>query len=289
MRAPVLVTGSSGNVGSAVVDALVARNIPVRATVRKVGRASRPGVEEVVFDFQDRSTFGPALEGCHGLFLMRPPPISNVEETLLPLIDQADRSGVQHIVFLSVVGADKNPVIPHHAVEKRLQAGPTAWTMLRAGFFSQNLCDAYAKDIQLGELMLPAGRGRAAFVDARDLGQVAAKALDEGILKREAPRLTGPEALSFDDVATILTQELGRPIHYRAVSPLRYALHAMRQGLPLAQATVQTILHVGLRFGQAEDVDPLLGTILGRAPTPLREVVRRHLDLWTPPGKRAAA
>ena len=280
MPAPILVIGASGNVGRGVVDSLLARQVPVRAAVRTFSRVQRSGIDEILFDFQAPSTFAPALAGCRGLFLLRPPAMSEVASTLIALIDEAVRQGLQQIVFLSVAGADRNPLIPHHAVEKHLQAGRTPWTFLRAGFFAQNLHDAYRQDIKAGELWLPAGAGRAAFVDTLDLGEVAAKALDEGVLQREAPRLTGPEALSFHDVAQILTEELGRPIRYRPVGPLRYARHVMKQGLPLTQAAVQTILHVGLRFGQAEAVDPRLGQILGRPPHTLREVIRRNPSHW---------
>lgn len=283
MPAPILVIGASGNVGRSVVNALLARQVGIRAAVRTLSSIQRPGLDEILFDFLAPATFASALAGCRGLFLLRPPAISQVKSTLIPLIDEAERQGLQQIVFLSVAGADKNPLIPHHAVETRLQAGRMPWTFLRAGFFAQNLCDAYRQDIQAGELWLPAGAGRAAFVDALDLGEVAAKALDEGLLQREAPRLTGPEALSFHDVAQILTEELRRPIRYRPVGPLRYAHHVMKQGLPLTQAAVQTILHMGLRFGQAEAVDPQLGQILGRPPHTLREVVRRNLSRWATP------
>ncbi|MCY7315918.1 MAG: NmrA family NAD(P)-binding protein [Rubrivivax sp.] len=280
MPAPILVIGATGNVGRGVVGSLIARQVAVRAAVRTLSGTQRPGIDEVLFDVQSPATFAPALAGCHGLFLLRPPAISQVASTLVPLIDEAERQGLEQTVFPSVAGADKNPLIPHHAVEKRLQAGSMAWTFLRAGFFAQNLCDAYRQDIQAGEIWLPAGAGRAAFVDAQDLGEVAAKALNEGVLQREAPQLTGPQALSFFDVAQMLTEELGRPIRYRPVGPLRYAHHVMKQGLPLAQAAVQTVLHMGLRLGQAEAVDPRLGQIFGRPAHTLRDVIRRNLQRW---------
>lgn len=77
---------------------------------------------------------------------MRPPPISKVEETLNPSCDAARAVGVRQITFLSVAGAGKNSIVPHHGVEKHLQKGE-GYTILRPGFFAQNLQDAYLRDI----------------------------------------------------------------------------------------------------------------------------------------------
>ena len=100
----VFVTGSTGNVGSEVVRALLANHVPERAADRVPARARAlfgDAVEAVRFDYRDRSTFA-AVAGCGTLFLLRPPAVADVKTTLLPFIDQARQRGVNHIVFLSV-------------------------------------------------------------------------------------------------------------------------------------------------------------------------------------------
>jgi uncharacterized protein YbjT (DUF2867 family) len=280
----VLVTGASGNVGREVVRVLCARGVPVRAAGRANGKADAdgPGVERVAFDFRDPTTFAAAAEGCSAVFLVRPPPISDVRPTLNAFIDVARAHGVRQVVFLSVTGAGSNRFVPHHDVEVHLAAGPSGWTVLRPGFFAQNLADAYRRDIvEDHRIYVPAGRGVAAFIDGRDIAEVAALALvDPEAHAGEAYTLTGPEAVSFAQVTASLTRALGHPIRYVPASVAGYAMHLHRRGLPAAQIAVQTILHVGLRFGQAAVVDPTLERLLGRPGYTIDAFVRDHVALW---------
>jgi uncharacterized protein YbjT (DUF2867 family) len=277
MTRPILVTGATGNVGRAVVDALRARGVPVRPGLRDPG--SDAGA--VALDFMRPDSFAPALAGASGLFLLRPPPISDVKATLNVLVDAALAAGVPRIVFLSVIGADTRGYIPHAKVEKHLAASTAEWTFLRAGFFAQNLGDAYRPDIrEHDELFVPAGAGKAAFVDVRDIGEVAALAFTQPGHVGQAYTLTGPEALDFDAVAASLSAALGRQIRYTRPGVLRYLLRMRRRGLPFVQALVQAVLHVGLRHGQAEGIDPTLARLLGRPPRPLIKYIEDHVDLW---------
>lgn len=281
----ILVTGATGNVGREVVLALRMRGAVVRAADHKSDRVATmfgDDVEAVRLDFLDPGTFASAVGGASALFLLRPPPISNVKETLNPFIDAARVGGVRHIVFLSVAGAGTNPLVPHHAVERHLAARSDDWTVLRPGFFAQNLGDAYRRDIvEDDRLYVPAGRGRATFVDVRDVAEVAAAALvDPAAHRASAYTLTGPAAVSFEEAATILSEVLGRTIRYDRASIVGYALHLRRRGMPAAQVAVQTILHVGLRFGQAEAIDPTLARLLGRPGRTLREYVRDRAATW---------
>lgn len=179
----------------------------------------------VRLDFRDSRTFGPAVEGCSALFLLRPPPIYDVKSTLIPFVDAAREAGVRQVVFLSVVGAGKNKLVPHHAVEVHLTRQSADWTILRPGFFAQNLGDAYRLDILAdNRLFVPAGQGRVAFVDVRDVADVAGLALcNAGAHATKAYTLTGPAAVTFDEAAAILTDALGRAIHYDNATILQYA------------------------------------------------------------------
>lgn len=282
----VLVTGATGNVGREVVRALLAKGMGVRAADRDPARSEGlfgADVESVRLDFRDPATFAVA-HGVDAVFLMRPPAIADVEKTLVPFIDKVRILGVRHIVFLSVAGAEKNRLVPHHAVEQHLAKG-AGWTVLRPGFFAQNFGDAYRRDIvDDGRVYVPAGRGRVAFVDVRDLADLA------GLIfasprehERRGYTLTGREAIDFTSAAACLSDALGRPIRYEAASILGYVWHLRQRGMPWAQVGVQTILHAGLRFGQAERVDPTLEALLGRRPRTVRDYFHDHRDLWLVP------
>lgn len=291
-RARILVTGAVGNVGREVVHALAAKGLPLRAADLSVADIRAMHGEEIdaaLLDYESQATFGPALDGCKSLFLVRPPAISYMESTLLPFIDVALAKGVEHIVFLSVAGAATNKLVPHHAVEKHLAERDASHTLLRPGFFAQNLGAAYRSDIaDEGRLFLPAGRGRVAFVDIRDVAELAAIIFEEpGAHRGAAYTCTGPEALSFEETARLMTDVIRRPIRYEAASIAGYVRHLHVRGLPLAQIAVQTVLHVGLRFGQSEKIDPTLERLLGRRPRTLATYVRESADLWTPPAAEA--
>ncbi|WP_163989179.1 NAD(P)H-binding protein [Pyxidicoccus caerfyrddinensis] len=282
----VLVTGALGTVGREVLRALAARGIAARAADRSVERARGvlgPEADVVALDFLDARTFQPALAGCDALFLLRPAALSDVKSTLNRLVDMAVAGGIRHLVFLSVAGADTNKLLPHHAVERHLEQSRTGWTLLRPGFFAQNLGDAYRRDIvEDGRIYVPAGSGSVAFVDVRDVAEVAARVF--AAPKAHASRaytLTGPEHFTFLEVAETLTEALGIHVRYQSASMPGYLLHLARRGLPASQVLVQTVLHAGLRSGQAARVDPTLTRLLGRPGRTVRDYVHDHVSLWS--------
>lgn len=272
----IFVTGAGGNVGRAVLDACKSRGLPA------VGGERRGGAHRA-FDFEAPATWAAALEGCDQLFLLRPPAISKVQQTLNPFVDFARTRGVKHVVFLSVQGAESQPRIPHHAVEKHLEATSDDWTFLRPGFFAQNFSDAYRRDIvEDARVYVPAAEGKAAFVDVRDLGVVAARVFEAPeVHRRQAYRLTGPRLFSFAEAAALLTEVTQRPIRYVPATLAGYLFHLyFRRKAALMQAIVFTVLHEGLRHGQAAIVDPQLERLMGQPARDLRDFVRDHAATW---------
>ncbi len=273
--------------GKEVVQHLKSRQISFQVGNRNPANAKAiEGVKMVRFDFLDSSTYAPAVVGCDAVFLLRPPAIVNTKKTLNVFLDVARASGVAQVVFISVAGAGDNQIVPHHAVEQHLRSGLAGWTILRPGFFAQNIGDAYRQDIiSDNRIFLPAGSGRVAFIDVRDLAEVAVNALtNPSQYGGQTYTLTGAEAVSFVEVARILSQELSgsqqRTIQYQPASILGYLWHLSRQGLPPAQILVQTILHVGLRFGQAEAVNTSLADLLGHQPRTIRDYIKANVALW---------
>ena len=284
-----VVTGATGNVGRAVVDGLVARGRSLRVCDRNIGQDDA-AVERVRLDFTDPSTFVPALADASSVFVIRPPAISKVGPTINRFIDVAVEAGVEHVVFSSVAGAESNSIIPHHKIEQHLFESGVEWTVLRPGFFAQNIGGAYRNDIVNNDrIFLPSGRGRVAFIDARDIGEVAAEAMTDPQYRGKALHLTGPEAVTFDEVASKLTSVLGRRIDYQPTSTLRYLGHLLKQRLPAMRAVVQTILHRGLRNGDAETVTGDVERVLGRPARTLDEYLAEHAVRWQMPDKPASS
>ena len=157
----VFITGASGNVGNELVKSLKKRSIHTIAGVRDMQKEKTAADVDVHFDFADPATYKKALEGVEGLFLLRPPQISDVKKYLYPVIDEAKKQGVKQVVFLSLMGAEWNIFAPHHKVEKYLKQRGMPYTFIRPSFYMQNLSTFYKDDIKNeSEIFVPAGYGK---------------------------------------------------------------------------------------------------------------------------------
>ncbi len=275
----VLVTGASGTVGRSLVEHLLAAGQRVRAGVRDPARAHLPAEVEVVrLDFTDPATAGPALAGVDRLFLLRPPAISDVATAFGPLVAAAGE--VRRVVVLSVMGV--NPALPHWRMERMVTGAGLAMTALRPAYFAQNLITAFGEEIREdSRFSLASGDGRVSFVDTRDIAAVAARVLADVDAYPPGPlTLTGPQALTFSDVAALLTAELGRTITYRRQSLWRRRTDLRARGLPSAYVNVQLVIDLTTRLGLAAKVTGDVAQILGRPPTPMDEFVRDHRTAW---------
>lgn len=284
MSQPILITGATGNVGQEIIKILSEQQHSVRAAV-----VSDEAVERLItpipwrrFDFTDPSTYPATFVGVKKMFLMRPPHISNIERDMKPALDYAVQAGVEHIVFLSLLGAEKNKVVPHAKVEKLLLASAVNYTLLRCGFFMQNLSTTHRQDIkEHHDIFIPAGRGKTAFIDVRDIAAVAVKMLTEPGHEQQAYPLTGREALDYYQVAEIMTQALGRPIVYSNPSLPRFFWRFWRRGYPLGYIGVMSAIYMTTRFGLAQTITPHAQQLLGRAPISLQQFIQDYAPVWT--------
>jgi uncharacterized protein YbjT (DUF2867 family) len=283
--ASTLITGASGNVGTEVVRLLREQNHPVRTAVRNLDatKTESDGLSTpVLFDFMRPETWRPALTGIEQVFLVRPPAISDTKRYINPVIDFARELGVRKVVFLSLLGAERIPVVPHRRIEKHLEASGLPHTFLRASFFMQNLSTTHQDEIRDEDVIaVPAGQGKTSFIDARDVAAVAAKVLADPRPMNRWYDLTGSEALDYGQVAEILTDVLGRPIAYANPS-LRTFFQRMRAaGHPLGFVLVTSMIYTTARLGMAGRVTPETAELLGRPPISMRQFVADYADCWT--------
>lgn len=285
---PVLVTGATGNVGSQVVELLLTAGVPVRAGAANVPSIrARFGdrVEAVALDFTDASTWAEAYSGVQRMFLMRPPHLGKPKTQMLPSLEAAKAAGVDHIVLLSLQGAEHNTVVPHHALEVWLRESGLSWTFVRAAFFMQNLTTTHLTDVRdRGTIMVPAGKGGTAFVDVRDVAAVAAEALLHPERHRNAAWTpTGPQALTYAQIASTLTDVLARPIRYPRPGLLRYARHARTVlGMPWGMVGVTCAIYTIARLGRAGGLTDDVRTVTGNNPTSFRDFAEREATTWAP-------
>lgn len=280
----ILVIGATGNVGREVVKTIHRQGFKARATVlnkEDVTKVPEEADEIVFFEFGKPETFTEAFTGVKKMFLMRPPAISDIETYIKPVIDFAAENGVEHIAFLSLIGVEKKSYVPHYKVEQFMKASGVAYTFLRAGFFMQNLDTTHRIDIvEHDDIFIPAGDAKTAFVDARDLGAVAAHVLTTPGHENQAYDLTGQEALNYDEVAKIFTEVLGRKISYSSPSLLRFAHRMKKRGYPWGYVIVTSGLYLSTRRGAAEMIANDVQRLLGRDPIAMRQYVEDYVDVW---------
>jgi uncharacterized protein YbjT (DUF2867 family) len=286
---PILVTGALGNIGRLVVAGLERRGLSVRAAdvnPQALAEAFGSPVEAVRFDFTDPTSWPAAFTGVEVMFLMRPPQLSNIARDMVPALEAAKAAGVAHVVLLSLQGAEGNKVVPHAKIEAWLRGSGLRWTFVRPSFFMENLSGTHVSDIRdRDEILVPAGRGATAFVAASDVADVAVVALADP--ERHAGLAwtpTGPQALTYEQVAETLTRILGRTIFYPRPGALRYAVHAKRVlGMPWAMVGVTTAIYTVARLGRSGGLTDDVRTVTGHEPVAFADWAADHADRWARP------
>ncbi len=276
----ILVTAATGTVGRHVVTELVDRGATALAGTRDPGDAGDALPEParaVALDFERPETWGPALEGVDGLFLVLPPGLDR--DRVTDFADAAARVGVEQVAYLSALGAEKNPLIPHYRIERHLASAPVDHTFLRGSFFSQNLHEVHARDVrERDEIFVPAGDGATSFVDARDVGAVGATVLTEAGHRNAAYDLTGPEALTYDEVADVLSSALDRRITYADPPIPAFVRREYARGRPLGFALLMVGIYTTARLGLADRVTDDVDRVLGRPPRSMADYARDYAD-----------
>ena len=287
MNSPVkriLVTGATGQVGSAVIEALRRfDHILVRAAVRDLATdAGRwrgdAQVQPVHFDFLDSASQDVALTDCDTLFLLRPPQLNGDFEDL---IARAQHQGVKHVVFLSVQGAESNRFIPHHKIEQRLRSGGVPYTLLRPAYFMQNFTSTLHDElVRRHRIFLPAGNATFTLVDVDDIARVAARVLLEPGAQHhgQSYTLTSNTALNFQQMADLLATGLRVPVTYVSPNPWRFYRSLRRDGREPGLILVMLLLHMLPRFTGTPQVTQTVAKLTGRAPIEFAQFVVAHRD-----------
>ena len=229
----ILVTGSTGTVGSEVVKQLSSAGQKVRAAVRSTSSDKLKGVELVEMDYNKPETLATAFKDADKLFLLTPNS-SKAAEFASNLVTEAKKAGIKHIVKQSLMGADQDVDLDHlhlhRKAEKVIEESGIPFTFLRPNDFMQNFVNFYGPSIRSkNAIYLPAEDAKVSFVDVRDIAAVAVKALTDDENSRhngKAYTITGPEALSYYQAAEILSNATGKKIAYVNVSE-----EVLRQGM----------------------------------------------------------
>jgi uncharacterized protein YbjT (DUF2867 family) len=280
----ILVTGAGGTVGTELVKDLRSSGAHFRAAYhspRKAEHAKRDGIDAVAVDFAKPSTLAAALADVERLFLLGTGFLGQAEAEV-GVVREARTAGVRHIVKLSVWGADGEAFSfakVHRPVERAIESSGLHWTFLRPNGFMQNIVNYFATTIRSDGAFYTPSRGcRVSHIDARDIAAVAGKALTEPGHEGRIYRLSGPESLTYAEIAAKLSAVLGKMVRYVDIPDADFKKGALGAGMPEAYADALLSLIHYYEGDHASAVTPDVERVTGRKPVRFDQFARDHAD-----------
>jgi len=230
----------------------------------------------VRFDWHDPSGWAEALRGADGVFIIGPGSATDWSPLLTDLLATAAASGAGRAVLLSARGVQFLPDGAVAKAEEALRAGPLAWTILRPTHFSQNFTEAMFVPHD-GRIVAPVGSGREPFIDVQDLAEVAAAVLTSGAYDGEPLELSGPEAVSFDQAADVLTAVGGTAVRFESESDEDHVARLRAAGTPEGYIRWRMAMLGGIRRGEDAYLSDGVQRVLYRAPTSFEAWAQREV------------
>jgi uncharacterized protein YbjT (DUF2867 family) len=269
-----LVLGGTGKTGSRVASRLRSRGLPVRTAARSGADAH--------FDWDDPETYAPALHGAKRVYLVGPVMRTDFADQVSVFLDQAEAAGARHVTYLSAHGTGSAP--PETAmrrVELDLLARPgLTCAILRPAWFMQNFSETFLKPAD-GAIVVPAGDGAEAFIDAEDIAAAAAATLADPQAHAGAQyALTGPEALTIAEAARIISDVSGQAIDYTDIDRDEWVAAAVAGGVPAGYGAVLRMLTETIASGHGSRPNSDVEKATGAAPTSFADFARRTAAAW---------
>jgi uncharacterized protein YbjT (DUF2867 family) len=280
MAEKILVTGATGTIGKALIQALKDRGASFVAGVTSEQRGKEVlgnDVPQVEFNYEKPATFAGATEGVSRVFLLGPPLRTDLDSLVMPFIRHLKESGILRVVYVSALKLELVKDLPFHArVIEALEAQGFEFTILKPSFFAQNFKNYEGENIrQRGVTFVPAGDGKVGFIDVHDIALVAAAVLTEEGHAGKSYELTGPETLSYADAAQQLSQVLGKTIVYPNPKPEVYAQTLKEAGAPDFIAPYMNGVYSLIANHHVNILSDNVERLTGKKPTPLKAVLER--------------
>ena len=282
----ILITGATGKTGGEVARQLAAADIPFRALIRNPDKAEELnslGAELVFGDIADKVFLSRALSGIDKAFLV----MANEEQQPIlekQFTDAAVTAGVQHLVYLSSlesVPESKKPITQNHvAVENHIRESGLTWTIMRPTFFMQNFEASAPRIKEAGQIVMPVGNGTVSPTDLRDVGEVIRETLTKTGHENKSYDLTGPELLTFVEIAERFSKILGTPVEF-VDQPMEEFAELLRK-IGLSEWRVDAVCKEleAISAGVVDHTTDTIEELLGRPPFSLEQYITDHLSLF---------
>ncbi|SIO59178.1 Uncharacterized conserved protein YbjT, contains NAD(P)-binding and DUF2867 domains [Singulisphaera sp. GP187] len=272
-----LILGASGTVGRRVLATMKGLGHAVKGASRRNG-----GPGDVRFDLLEPSTYAPALADVSTVMLISRPGDEEAHLHAEPFVEAMVRHGVARVVVLSALGAERRVEFSLHNVETLVERSGLGWTHVRPNFFMQMLAlPPLSTEIATrSTLSLPLGDAKVAYVDADDVAAVLVRALIDPSLSGQGLDVSGPRALGHDEVAALVSRQVGREIRY---VPLDEESAQRLLGLRgLSPAHVERVLrfYALTRQGWCATPDATVSQLLGRPLGTFEAFVVANATAW---------
>ena len=278
----ILLTGATGKTGSATAKALNEKGITFRALIRneeKRGDIESLGGEVVIGSIENKEAVDQSMVDVETALILLP----NSENQLSlekQLVDSAKQAGAKRVVKMSSIEATPDATSPipklHLESEEYIKQSGLNWTMIKPNFYMQNLLASAGTIKDQGKIFLPMGEGKTGMIDTTDVGKVLAKVLSEDGHESMNHGITGPEILSFNEVAEIFSKGLDKQVDYVDV-PLAAYKETLGQFLTNQWHLDAVIdLFKGIADGGIEEKTDTYSELMGESPKSLSEFISEN-------------
>ncbi len=279
------VYGAGGQTGGGIVEHLLAAGHEVVAGRRDPDRGEKkPGLSHIAVDSARPQQGLEVLERVDGAFLLSPAGYLDQYGLLAPWVNRAREKGLKKIVLMTAMGVEfAPPEAPFRKLELLLEGSGLDYTILRPNWFMQNFQTYWIGGILKDKtIFFPGGQARASFIDVRDIVASASVCLTSGRFKNRALALTGPAALTHDEVAATLSDVTGIKIKYADISPEEFKKGLLAGGVSPEYADVLVYIAGALRDGHAAAVTESVAEVTGKAPISFQRYAEDNRKAWLP-------
>lgn len=280
----ILVTGATGNFGGSTAQYLLQKKIPFRAAARNLEalrkRFGNEG-EFATFDWDKPETFAGALKGITAVYVVPPPVVtSDFHIKAKPFIDAAKKGGTRHIVVSTALYSD-NPDSIFYMTEELLKNSGIDFTIIRPSFVFQNFLNQFLQAVRQGVILAPSEKGKTSYVDVRNVGEASAVVLENpSAHKGKTYAITGPEALTHSQMASIFSQQLSRKVVHISPSVEEYKKELANLNVPDFLHEFLAVLYGTIAKGQWEKITNDYTLLTGKNATTFTDFVKENRDQW---------
>lgn len=293
MSSTILITGASGKLGQRVIAHLLEshhiapqRLVAATRTPEKLAHLTAAGVQVRHADFDAPNTLATALAGVDQMLLISTDALDKPGRRLAQhqtAVQAAQQAGVKHILYTSMLQPDDSliPFAPDHlGTEQALVASGLHWTILRHGWYMENLLGTLPSNLASGQWYTAAGDGRVAHVSLEDCARTAAAVLASAQPATNVYyNVTGPEGLTTAEIAAVASEVTGKPLQVIQVSDEQLIQGMIAAGVPEFMAPVWGAFDANTRAGKVAVVSNDVEQLTGQAPQSLRDFLTAHREI----------